>query len=169
MLRFLTGSKAPQEKVKQSEKEHKDYLSSYESIKRKRCVLPHWRKDRPWLRVETNSEEDTMFCDYCIKAGVSSDKSAFVKGCSSIRLESIKYHEGSNQHLLAAKKHINEMKPSEAPAMIAHQSLNRALFPKLQFLFRNVHALNIKARPYTDYIWMACIICTVTVHCTEQI
>ena len=30
MLRFLTGSKAPQEKVKQSEKECKDYLSSYE-------------------------------------------------------------------------------------------------------------------------------------------
>ena len=77
-----------------------------------------------------------------------------LKGCSSIRLESIKYHEGSNQHLLAAKKHINEMKPSEAPAMIAHQSLNRALFPKLHFLFHNVHALNIKARPYTDYIWM---------------
>ena len=26
----------------------------------------------------------------------------FVKGCSSIRLESIKYHEGSNQHVLRA-------------------------------------------------------------------
>ena len=46
------------------------------------------------------------------------------------------------------------MKPSEAPAAKAHQSLNKALFPKLQLLFRNVHALNVKARPHVDYIWM---------------
>ena len=78
----------------------------------------------------------------------------FVKGCSSIRLESIKYHEGSNLHVLALSKHINKMKPTDAPAAKAYHSLNKALFPKLQHLFCTVHALNIKARPYQDYAWV---------------
>ena len=131
MWKFVTGASAPKNKQKQTEQERKDYLSSYESNKRKRSVLPQWCKDRPWLRVESTSENDIMFCDYCIEAGVSADKSTFVKGCSSIRLESIKYHEGSNMHLLAANKHINKMKPSEAPAAKAQHSLNKALLPKL--------------------------------------
>ena len=61
------------------------------------------------------------------------NKSMFVKGCSSIRLESIKYHEGSNQHVIALSKHINKMKPTDAPAAKAYHndSLNKALF--LQF------------------------------------
>ena len=84
------------------------------------------------------------------------NKSMFVKGCSSIRLESIKYYEGSNQHVLALSKHINKMKPTDAPAAKAYHndSLNKALFPKLQHLFHTVHALNIKARPYQDYAWV---------------
>ena len=82
------------------------------------------------------------------------DKSMFIKGCSSIRLESIKYHEGSNLHVHALSKHINKMKPTDAPAVKAYHSLNKALFPKLQHLFHTVHALNIKARPYQDYAWV---------------
>ena len=110
MRKYLTGVKTLSEKEKkdQTEKQRKDYLTSYESQKRKRGVLPRWKIDRPWLRVETNEEQDIMFCDYCINAGISSDKSMFVKGSSSIRLESIKYHEGSNLHVLALSKHINK-------------------------------------------------------------
>ena len=78
----------------------------------------------------------------------------FVKGCSSIRLESIKYHEGSNLHVLPISKHINKMKPTDAPAAKAYHSLNKALFLKLQHVFCTVHALNIKARPYQDYAWV---------------
>ena len=121
MRKYLTGVKTLSEKKDQTEKQHKDYLTSYESQKRKRGVLPRWKIDRPWLRVETNEEQDIMFCDYCINAGISSDKSMFVKGCSSIRLESIKYHEGSNLHVLALSKHINKMKPTDAPAAKAYQ------------------------------------------------
>lgn len=98
-------------------------------------MLPKWKIDRPWLRVETCSDNDIMFCDYCIKADVSADKSMFVKGCSSIRLESIKYHEASNAHIFAVKRHINEINPSEAPAAKAQLSLNKSLIPKLQYLF----------------------------------
>ena len=74
------------------------------------------------------------------KFSISSDKYVFIKGCSSIRLESVKYHEGSNQHVLALSKHINKMKPTDASAAKAYHSLNKAL--------------NIKARPYQDYAWV---------------
>ena len=91
MWKYLTGVKTLTEKEKkdQTEKQHKDYLTSYESQKRKRCVLPCWEIDRPWLRVETNEEQDIMFCDYCINAGISLDKSMFVKGCSSIGINKV--------------------------------------------------------------------------------
>ena len=39
-----------------------------------------------------------MFCDFCVKAGISADK-MFVKGCTSLKLESPKHHETSNMHL----------------------------------------------------------------------
>ena len=74
----------------------------------------------------------------------------FIYGCSSIRLESIKYHEGSNLHVLALSKHINKIKPTDAPAVKAYHSLNKALFLKLQHL----SVLSIKARPYQDYAWV---------------
>ena len=154
MWRFVTGAKAPKEKEKQSENERNDYQASYESQKRKHSVLPHWTKNRPWLRVTSTTDHDIMFCDYCIKAGVSADKSVFVKGCTSIRVESTKYHQDSSQHTLAVNRHMSEMKPSEAPAAKAHESLNKAFFPKLELLCRNVHALNVKARLHVDYIWM---------------
>ena len=120
----------------------------------RRTVLPHWSKNRPWLRVESTVEHDIMFCDYCVKADVSGDKCNFVRGCTSMWLESITCHEGTNMHYLASQKYKNEMQPSEAPTMKACQSLNKALFTKLQHLFHNIHALNVQARPFSDYVWM---------------
>ena len=58
-------------------------------------------------------------------------------------------------HLYVANKHANEQKPSDAPALKARLSLNKALFPKLQHLFHTVHAINIKGRPHTDYEWLS--------------
>ena len=59
-----------------------------------------------------------MFCDFCIKAKIPGDKSAFIQGCTNLKLETIKKHEGSNNHLLAANKHANEKEPTKAPAFI---------------------------------------------------
>ena len=51
MWKYLTGVKTLTEKEKkdQTEKQHKDYLTSYESQKRKRGVLPCWKIDRTGL------------------------------------------------------------------------------------------------------------------------
>ena len=68
---------------KSDEQQCKEYLTSYKIQKCRRTVLPHWSKNRPWLRVESTPEHD-MFCDYCVKAGVSGDKCNFVRGCPSM-------------------------------------------------------------------------------------
>ena len=70
-----------------------------------------WKVNRPWLWVETNANGDEiMFCYFCVKSGISSDKTSFVKGCTSLKLESLKHHETSNMHLFSAKKYANEKK-----------------------------------------------------------
>ena len=68
------------------------------------------------------------------------DKSAFIHGCTNLKLETIKKHEGSNNHLLAANKDANEKEPTKAPAFMAKMSLNKAIY--------------IQGRPAQDYIWM---------------
>ena len=89
-------------------------------------------------------DKEIMFCDFCIKADMDSDGNAFVKGCSTMKLYSIKKHEGSNNHLFAAKKHLNETNPKEAPALKAKLSLNKAIYTKLSILFKAVHAINVQ-------------------------
>ena len=60
----------------------------------------------------------------------------------------------NQSHVLTANKHVNEQKPSEAPALKARLRSNKALFPKLQHLFCTVHAINIKGRSHNDYKWL---------------
>ena len=96
-----------------------------------------------------------MFCDYCINAGVEPEKSSFVKGCTNIKLGPIKVHQASNSHLYSTSKYLNDNAPQDAPAVKAQISLNKDVARKLSVLFRNVHALNIKARPLTDYFFLS--------------
>ena len=99
-------------------------------------------------------EVQVMFCDYCIAAGGQSDKNVFVKGCTNLKLELIKYHETSNSHLFAMNKYKNSQQPTETPAYKTKLSLDKAVYAKLSILFKTTHALNIKGRLARDYIWM---------------
>ena len=100
MWNYIKGVSAPKRKQTTEECRSRDH--SYEK-KRKRTFRDDWKADRPWLRVEVNTKgEEMMFCDFCIKAGISSDKTSFVKGCTSLKLESIKHHEKGNMHLFCS-------------------------------------------------------------------
>ena len=100
-------------------------------------------------------DQDIIFCDYCTTAGVSADKTNFIKGCTSLRPELLKYHEVSKTHVHATIVHVNNVKPADAPALKAKLSWNKSILPKIQKLFRTVHATNVKARPNSDYIWLS--------------
>ena len=153
MWNFVKGVKPPQ-KWKQTSDERRAHEHDYDQKCHKRAFKDDWKNGRPWLRLEKKDDTEVMFCDFCISAGVSTDKTAFISGCSNLRLETIKYHESSNTHLLATNKHANVENPQDAPAYKAKLSLNKAVYAKLSIMFRNVHAINIRARPARDYIWM---------------
>ena len=86
------------------------------------CVLKQILMERKWC-----------FCDYCIKAGTSSDRNSYIKGCGSLRLESIKSHEACNMHLFAAKQTEEWAKTqTEAPALRAQLSLNKLAMDRLK-------------------------------------
>ena len=63
-------------KSKQPKSKSQD--QSYEK-RCKRGFRDDWKVNRPWLRVEKNANGDEiMFCDFCVKAGIPSDKTSFV-------------------------------------------------------------------------------------------
>ena len=152
MLWYITGAKHNPEKRKQNAEEKAAQSKEYENKWCKRQTQSQWSIGRAWLRIETDdNDKETMFCDFCIKAKIPGDNSAFIHGCTNLKLETIKKHEGSNNHLLAANKHANEKEPTKAPAFMAKMSLNKAIYTKLSILFRNVHAINIQGRPARDF------------------
>ena len=108
MLRFLTGARSQPKKRKQTSEEKAAQSKEYESKCQKRQIKSHWTRDYPWLRIKTNDDgKEIMYCSFCINAKIPGDKSAFIKGCANLKLETIKKHEGSNNHY-AATKHENE-------------------------------------------------------------
>ena len=150
MWRYFKGVSNLKRKQTPDERKAKD--QEYEAKRRKRCFQDDWKKGRQWLTYDP--EQEAMFCDYCIKAGVEPEKSSFVKGCTNIKFEIIRIHQTSNFHLYATQKHSNDQSPGNAPAVQAHLSLNKTVSKKLKILFRTTHALNIKARPMTDYTYI---------------
>ena len=82
MWRYLKGVSNPKRKQTPDERKAKD--QEYEAKRQKRCFQDDWKKGRQWLTYDP--EQEAMFCDYCIKAGVEPEKSSFVKGCANIKL-----------------------------------------------------------------------------------
>ena len=125
----------------------------YDQVKRKRKTS--WQKNRNWL--VHNSEIDRMTCSVCIQYASSdlSKKAVFVTGSSNFKLESVISHETSEQHLrLVGKQSAKENSTvnSAAAKIIDLQSFNKNVFNRMTNLFRNVHALIKKRRPFTDFI-----------------
>ena len=97
-----------------------------------------------------------MTCSVCIQyASYDLDKKAvFVTGSSNFKLESVISHETSEQHLRSVgKQSAKEKSTVNSAAAKIVQSLNKNVFNRKTNLFRNVHALIKKRRPFTDLIW----------------
>jgi hypothetical protein len=71
--------------------------------KRIRHYLPEWEKTWPWLYFE--KEKGLMYCKYCKEfPDIAQSKgpgkiNTFLEECSHFRVESMKSHEKSEQHL----------------------------------------------------------------------
>ena len=83
MWQYLPGITPPKHKLTTEERGGEINLMRRHTT----GFLSSWKSGRPWLRVETNtSDEEIMFCDFCIKADISSDKTSFINGCKSLNL-----------------------------------------------------------------------------------
>ena len=57
-------------------------------VTKERCYNTGWAKNRPWLEYDPGLK--LMFCSWCCSHEKNRDRNQFAKGCSSMKLESIK-------------------------------------------------------------------------------
>ena len=111
-----------------------------------------WTVDRPWL-LDT---EAGMVCKSCkhYHSSTSGPKSSFIKGCQSYKLDAIVKHEESKMHVRSIQIEEQLQKPiqkSDAANILV--TLNKCNAEKLEKMFRTCHALVLKNRPISDFMW----------------
>ena len=75
-----------------------------------RKFQPSWKVEFPW--VVHNADSNTMFCDFCRKAGPKiAGKTDLVTGSKTFEKETLKKHGESNSHLRARDFVLNEQRP----------------------------------------------------------
>ena len=67
-----------------------------------------------------------MFCSWCRSYERNPKKNQFAKGCSSMKVESIKKHESSRQYKDSESAHRPRTKPEESPLERAFMSIEKA-------------------------------------------
>lgn len=74
-----------------------------------------WKVEFPWVMYNAgsnNNNNNTMFCDFCRKAGAKiAGKTDFVSGSKTFKKETLKKHGESHNHLRARDFVINEQRP----------------------------------------------------------
>lgn len=63
---------------------------------KKRRFNNDWAEGRVWLQHD--KDKNVMFCEWCHRFDKNEHRNQFVKGCTSMKLESVKKHEQSRQH-----------------------------------------------------------------------
>lgn len=158
MWRFLSNVEPPKKRSK-TEEEKRVVRQEYDQNKRQRSFQDAWLHNpdfKPWLRYEKESK--LMFCSICENwAGVTSKgvgKTEFVKGCASLRIESLHKHFKSEVHSkAAAAKVASEAPPGTSEADRCLKQLNKVAYDWLQILFRTCHSLAKHGRPFSDFVW----------------
>ena len=153
MWRYGIGSEPPTKKKKTTSDSNKNVSDKkYDKEQRIRKFQEHWLKTFPWLEYET--EKNEMFCKLCRKSNYADKESAFFAGSSNFKLDSVKAHGTSSQHIkvsnmLEASKEV----PGTSAASKALLSLKKCHKDRLMHLFRTAHALAKHSRPFTDFVW----------------
>ena len=81
-----------------------------ESVVTIRKFQDSWKVEFPWVMYDAGS--NTMFCDFCRKAGSKiAGKTDFVSGSKTFKKETLKKHGESHSHLRARDFVINEQPP----------------------------------------------------------
>lgn len=164
MWRFVKGIEPPKKKCKTDE-EKRSSGKEYDQNIRKRSFQKSWLDHQDfesWLRYDDGTK--LMFCKTCEGrvAGLTEDcaksisrKTEFIKGCASLRIESLRIHAKSEFNIKSvAIQKAREAAPGTSEADRCLRQLNAAAFKRLEILFRTCHALAKHGRPFSDFKWM---------------
>ncbi|XP_071848829.1 zinc finger protein 862-like isoform X1 [Apostichopus japonicus] len=157
MWRFLNNVEPPKKKSKSAE-EKRAAGKEYDRTKRQRSFQNSWLAHpnfKLWLRYD--KETALMFCNICeqwaTSTGQAMGKTEFVKGCSSLRIESLHKHAKSETHTGAvAAKGAAEAPPGTSTADKLLRQMNQTVINRLEVMFRTCHFLAKKARPFADFV-----------------
>jgi hypothetical protein len=109
-----------------------------------------WAKGRIWLKHD--AESNVMFCEWCRCFDKNEHRNQFVKGCASMKLESIKKHELSMQHKHSEAAQRARARPDRAPMELALQAMEQDELEQMKRLFNTAFYPVVAERPFREII-----------------
>ena len=92
-----------------------------------------------------------MFCSMCRKYDRNEHQNQFVHGCSSMKVESVRKHELSQQHKAAEAAHRAHKHPERSPMEVAVQQMEREELEQVRRLFNIAFSLVEAEHPFSDF------------------
>ena len=108
-----------------------------------------WGEGCEWL--EYSDGEGVMFCAWCRLYDKNDHRNQFVHGCSTMKVESIKKHEHSQQHKDAEASHHVQKHPDRVPMEVALQHMAHEELDQMKKLFNTAFYLVQAERPFSDF------------------
>ena len=100
---------------------------------KRRRFNSNWTEGCTWLKH--NQDNSVMFCEWCRRFDRNEHRNQFVKGCSSMKLESVKKHEESRQHKDAKAAQRASARPHRTPMELTIQTMERSEVKQMKRLF----------------------------------
>ena len=134
-----------------------------------RTFQMQWKKGRQWLNYSVGTNSVT--CLYCLDyntGGGWGEHSAFAtkEGCTTFRLETLKKHEESAAHMLAAKENlVRNQRSEEWPMESCILRMEKDNFNKISKLFRTAYYIAQAEKPLSDF----CALCNLMESMTVEL
>ncbi|XP_062506352.1 zinc finger protein 862-like [Corticium candelabrum] len=139
------------------------YDAVYDAEKRRRQFVPSWKDRFPWLQLcveeigsDGNVRSDFMRCKLCCKHSLYADnRSPFVLGTTKFRIDPIKKHSVSKQHLACVHaEHMSGQQAVDAETTVIGSGilrLHEGERQRYRCLFRTAYAVAKRCKPFVDY------------------
>ena len=115
---FPSSKTIKSKKNEEKNDDRKNKKKVYEG-KRKRNFLPGWKGDFEWVRFDEILK--AMFCISCELYDTSKSSVFATTGSTSFRVDSLKSHETSSNHIEAVRKHnIKKLKDQDKVAICSY-------------------------------------------------
>ena len=139
------------------------YDAVYDAERRRRQFVPSWKDRFPWLQLfveeigsDGNVRSDFMRCKLCCKHSLYADnRSSFILWTKMFRIDAIKKHSVSKQHLACVHAEHKSCQQSADAKTTAIGSgillLHEGERQRYRCLFRTAYAVAKRCKPFVEY------------------